>query len=60
MADKETGQPHTAHTTNLVPLIYVCGDQPLAEIGSLPDLAPTILDIEKPAEMSGRSLTKAA
>ena len=59
MRDKETGQPHTAHTTNPVPLVYVGGDRPLAAGGSLSDLAPTvlaILKVEQPAEMTGRSL----
>lgn len=59
MVDKITGQPHTAHSTNPVPLVYVCGDRPLASGGSLSDLAPTMLDIlgvEKPIEMTGRSL----
>ncbi|CAA9891270.1 phosphoglycero mutase III, cofactor-independent [Candidatus Methylobacter favarea] len=59
MVDKTTGQPHTAHTTNPVPLIYVGGDRPLAAGGNLADIAPTmlaILGIEKPLEMTGRSL----
>ena len=59
MVDKETGQPHTAHTTNPVPLVYVCGDKPLISGGSLSDLAPTmlaILGVEKPVEMTGKSL----
>jgi 2,3-bisphosphoglycerate-independent phosphoglycerate mutase len=63
MVDKETGQPHTAHTTNQVPLVYVCGDKPLASGGGLSDLAPTmlaILEVEQPAEMTGRSLINAA
>jgi len=63
MVDKETRQPHTAHTTNLVPLVYVCGDAPLMPGGSLSDLAPTmlaILGIEQPIEMTGKSLIKAA
>jgi len=61
MVDKETGQPHTAHTTNPVPLVYVGGDKPLDEGGSLSDLAPTVLamlGVEQPAEMTGRSLIK--
>lgn len=56
-------QPHTAHVTNLVPLVYVGGDRPLAENGSLSDLAPPLLDImgiAKPLEMTGRSLLKTA
>jgi 2,3-bisphosphoglycerate-independent phosphoglycerate mutase len=63
MLDTENDQPHTAHTTNLVPLVYVGGDRLLAEDGSLSDLAPTLLDImgiAKPAEMTGRSLLKTA
>jgi 2,3-bisphosphoglycerate-independent phosphoglycerate mutase len=59
MIDKTTGQPHTAHTTNPVPLLYVGGDRPLASGGNLADIAPTmlaILGIEKPLEMTGRSL----
>lgn len=63
LRDKETGQPHTAHTTNPVPLVYVCGDKPLSAGGSLSDLAPTMLDIlgvDKPKEMTGRSLIASA
>ncbi|MBL6985999.1 MAG: 2,3-bisphosphoglycerate-independent phosphoglycerate mutase [Methylobacter sp.] len=61
MVDKKTGQPHTAHTINPVPLVYVGGDLPLDEGGSLSDLAPTILamlGVEQPVEMTGRSLIK--
>ncbi len=59
MVGEGTGQPHTAHTTNLVPLVHVGGTQPLADDGSLSDLAPTMLDIlglKQPVEMTGRSL----
>ena len=59
MVDKDTGQPHTAHTTNQVPLVYVCGDKPLLSGGGLSDLAPTmlaILGVSQPLEMTGRSL----
>ena len=61
MADPATGQPHTAHTTYLVPLIlydprYQGG---LAEGGTLADVAPTLLGmlgIAQPPEMTGRDL----
>ena len=59
MIDATTGQPHTAHTTNPVPLVYIGGQRKLAQGGGLSDLAPTMLEIlgiEKPAEMTGRSL----
>jgi len=58
MIDYTTGEPHTAHTTNVVPLILVGKEAKLKE-GKLADLAPTILDImgiEKPQEMTGESL----
>lgn len=56
------GTPFTAHTTNLVPLIVVDDNYigaKLREGGILADIAPTLLDImniEKPAEMTGSSL----
>ncbi len=61
MADPATGQPHTAHTTNLVPLILVDPNYhgALAEGGTLADVAPTLLgmlEIAQPAEMTGRDL----
>ncbi|WVO16730.1 2,3-bisphosphoglycerate-independent phosphoglycerate mutase [Cryptococcus depauperatus] len=62
MLDPNTGNPHTAHTTNPVPFI-VTGDKGSLEVspepGALADVAPTILDIlglSKPEEMTGRSL----
>ncbi len=61
MVDKETGQPHTAHTTNPVPLVYVGGNHPLEEDGGLSDLAPTVLamlGVTQPVEMTGHSLIK--
>ena len=60
MQDYESGQVHTQHTTELVPLIYV-GDKKLQvrSGGKLSDVAPTILalmDLEIPIEMTGKSL----
>ena len=61
MIDYKTGEPHTAHTTNPVPLILVTSDEKLKlkQGGKLADLAPTMLDLmnlEKPEEMTGNSL----
>ncbi len=59
MADAEIGQPHTAHTSNPVPLIYVGRPARLEEHGSLCDVAPTLLHLmglETPPEMGGHSL----
>jgi 2,3-bisphosphoglycerate-independent phosphoglycerate mutase len=61
MADPATGQPHTAHTTNPVPLILYDPSfkGSLRAHGTLSDVAPTllaILGLEKPAEMTGRDL----
>jgi 2,3-bisphosphoglycerate-independent phosphoglycerate mutase len=53
------GSPHTAHTTNPVPLIVTATGVELSEGGELSDLAPTCLDllgIDRPSEMTGRSL----
>lgn len=60
MMDMVSGSPHTAHTSNLVPCIYVC-DEPGLQLrkGKLSDIAPTMLEIlgiPKPLEMTGRSL----
>jgi 2,3-bisphosphoglycerate-independent phosphoglycerate mutase len=62
MRDEETGQPHTAHTTNPVPFILVdegLKDGRLRSGGSLRDVAPTVLDllhIKQPLEMTGKTL----
>ena len=61
MIDYTTGDPHTAHTTNPVPLIIagLGDDVNLRDGGRLADLAPTMLDImgeAKPVEMTGESL----
>ena len=60
MIDYKTGEPHTAHTINPVPLILVTNDETLkVKSGKLADLAPTMLEIlgiEKPEEMTGESI----
>nr|WP_174391330.1 2,3-bisphosphoglycerate-independent phosphoglycerate mutase [Caldanaerobius polysaccharolyticus] len=60
MIDYNTGDPMTAHTTNVVPFIVIgAGDVKLREGGKLADIAPTVLDImglPKPQEMTGESL----
>ncbi len=59
MADRKTGQPHTAHTHNPVPLLYAGRPATLEEDGALCDLAPTLLrmlGLEQPGEMEGRPL----
>jgi 2,3-bisphosphoglycerate-independent phosphoglycerate mutase len=61
MLDPTTGKPHTAHTTNPVPLVVATrGDRrDLSSGGALEDVAPTILglmDIARPPEMSGDDL----
>lgn len=55
----ETGEPFTAHTTNLVPLCVAGHDCKLKPGGKLSDVAPTLLTllgVDKPAEMLGQSL----
>jgi 2,3-bisphosphoglycerate-independent phosphoglycerate mutase len=62
MIDPATGGPHTAHTTNPVPLAIVgdgAGAMSLRQGGSLRDVGPTILNmlgIEPPREMTGKDL----
>ncbi len=61
MIDYETGQPHTAHTTNPVPFLLINADPGyrLREGGRLADLAPTLLELmglAQPKEMTGQSL----
>jgi len=67
MINKETRNPHTAHTTNPVPFIMTgdpkkysfAEDKEGEEPGALCDVAPTILDLlglDKPEDMTGRSL----
>ncbi|NLO83320.1 MAG: 2,3-bisphosphoglycerate-independent phosphoglycerate mutase [Clostridiales bacterium] len=62
MLDYETGQPHTAHTSNPVPFILVDDTRKnavLREGGRLADIIPTVLELmglDKPEEMTGESL----
>ena len=61
MRDPETGAPHTAHTTNPVPVVLFNGPKAVTELcdGRLADVAPTLLEmlgLEAPPEMTGRSL----
>ena len=60
MLDPDSEQEHTAHTHNVVPLVYV-GEQQVqfSPGGTLADVAPTLLNLmhlEVPSEMTGRSL----
>jgi 2,3-bisphosphoglycerate-independent phosphoglycerate mutase len=59
MRDPETGGPHTAHTTNPVPVLLLGAGKGSLRDGRLADLAPTLLELmglPKPAEMTGSSL----
>jgi 2,3-bisphosphoglycerate-independent phosphoglycerate mutase len=60
MSDAKSGQAHTAHTSEPVPLIYVGPRKvQLRSEGILSDIAPTLLDLmglDKPDEMTGHSL----
>lgn len=60
MFDYKSQQPHTQHTTNLVPCIYIGREAAIrANGGALQDVAPTLLymmGIPKPSEMTGESL----
>jgi len=62
MRDPETGGPHTAHTTNPVPLVLLgARNRALLADGRLADIAPTLLelmDLPKPSEMTGVSLLR--
>ena len=60
MRDPETGGPHTAHTTNPVPVVLLgARNRALVAGGRLADIAPTLLELmglPKPQEMTGASL----
>jgi 2,3-bisphosphoglycerate-independent phosphoglycerate mutase len=63
MRDPVTGGPHTAHTTNPVPLVLLgARNRALVKEGRLADIAPTLLELmelPQPKEMTGVSLLRA-
>jgi 2,3-bisphosphoglycerate-independent phosphoglycerate mutase len=62
MRDPQTGGPHTAHTTNPVPLLLSgARNRALVADGRLADIAPTLLELmelPQPQEMTGHSLLR--
>ena len=63
MLDYDTGKPHTAHTTNLVPFIYVAAEKPGWRFanGVLGNVAPTVLELiglAQPPDMTATSLIR--
>ncbi|MDE2164715.1 MAG: 2,3-bisphosphoglycerate-independent phosphoglycerate mutase [Alphaproteobacteria bacterium] len=63
MRDPETGQPHTAHTTNPVPLVLVNPPAGVTQLrdGKLADIAPTVLallGLPQPKAMTGQNLAR--
>ncbi len=61
MMDENNNQLHTQHTTNLVPFLYMGKKCSINKIGSLSDIAPTIIYIMNetpPKEMTGNNLIK--
>jgi 2,3-bisphosphoglycerate-independent phosphoglycerate mutase len=63
MRDPATGGPHTAHTTNPVPVLLLGDGNVSLAAGRLADVAPTLLELmglPQPSEMTGRSLLRAS
>ncbi|MDV7338164.1 2,3-bisphosphoglycerate-independent phosphoglycerate mutase [Terasakiella sp. A23] len=65
MTDAKSGQPHTAHTLNPVPVILINAPEGVSQLdsGSLADVAPTLLQLmglDQPEDMTGQSLIKDA
>ena len=61
MLEADGVSPHTAHTTNVVPLVLTATPFELARGGELQDLAPTalaLLGLRPPDEMTGRNLIR--
>jgi 2,3-bisphosphoglycerate-independent phosphoglycerate mutase len=60
MLEPDGKSPHTAHTTNLVPLVVTDPEVTLKDTGELADLVPTVLGFlgfEQPLQMTGKGLT---
>jgi 2,3-bisphosphoglycerate-independent phosphoglycerate mutase len=60
MLERDGVSPHTAHTTNPVPLIVTDPEVTLADTGELSDLSPTVLGflrLRQPLQMTGKPLT---
>jgi 2,3-bisphosphoglycerate-independent phosphoglycerate mutase len=63
MLEADGTSPHTAHTTNLVPLVVTDSQVALRETGKLSELAPTVLDLlgfDKPLQMTQKGLINPA
>jgi 2,3-bisphosphoglycerate-independent phosphoglycerate mutase len=61
MLEPDGVSPHTAHTTNPVPLIVTDTEVSLSGPGELSDLIPTalaLLGLDKPLQMTGRNLIR--
>ncbi len=61
MLDPQTRQAHTAHTTNLVPFLYIGRKAAIDRTGALSDIAPSLLrmmGLPQPPEMTGRPLIR--
>ena len=59
MVDNESGQAHTAHTSEPVPFVYFGRDAEPRKGGTLSDVAPTMLHlmgVEQPEEMTGKTI----
>jgi 2,3-bisphosphoglycerate-independent phosphoglycerate mutase len=63
MLEADGRSPHTAHTTNPVPLVVTDAEVTLRNTGELSDLVPTVLGflgLTQPLQMTGKSLTSPA
>jgi len=63
MLEEDGESPHTAHTSNPVPLIVTDPEVTLRDTGELSDLAPSVLDFlgfKQPSQMTGKPLTTSA